>query len=544
MHLSNLNQNYLIKTKIGLSYYFSLNKNKEIFYNLYSDSNRIVRTEILVPEIILDFSVAIDGKDQIHMICITKSGSLLYYIGSDDKWNNKTLSKLDVRSNIYRNLYLLVLSNYTHIFCTKTNLLNSLVSSIEHMYWNEKNLHKVTITSYIPGKYPSPFQLDFDGMGNLHMIYKVFYRSNHQLCYSKFNIFNRKWSNPEIISIISEDHTHPNLLIDKKDNLHLIWCSIEKNNFTLRYKNKFNVTNQKSKWSNPITLSSKNANNLAPILLQEGTLIKVYSKQNDNINEFLSEDYGTTWAPTSKSKIYKATNPLLFRYATNKEAERKGYKVQYVYGEINEGIHLFGTKLINNPNEENIQVKKHIPDDIVAENKHEFSISKNNKLNKEADIVPANHDEAIATTGPIKFEDSYQTDDINKPTDTDVIILFQDIESHMTKLVKQLEKLQELRELLRDKGNIQEEVLEEASQLSSKDSLLIKLNEMENNLSILKNEKDTIENNLSLLNEKCNNLEFKILDYQSKYSQLQEEVLKYSEENLGFITRIKNFFVN
>ncbi|AOY76974.1 hypothetical protein [Clostridium formicaceticum] len=545
MHLSYQTQHCLVKTQENFSYYFYLNENKEIQYHLYNDLGTLIKTESLVTEIIIDFSATIDSKNQLHLICITKQGNMLYYMGSDSYWNHKSITKLDVKSNIYRYLFLLIRNDYTHIFCMKTNLLNPMVSSIEHLYWNEKDINKSTITTYLTGKYPSPYKVDVDSMNNLHILYKVFYRNNHQLYYSKFSAFNKKWSNAELISNLQEDHSHSYMLIDKKDNLHLIWCVIEKNNFTLKYKNKANIIHHKSRWSNPKTLSSKNANNLSPILLQEGGFLKVFSKQGNIINEIISEDYGINWTSISRTKAYKTNNPSLIRYSSNHESEKHHYKIHYVYGEIlNDTITIFGTKLMPTKSATNINIKTHISSPTTIENTSENTsspIEQNEIEEKNPSEIPQ---EPLNTPDPSKNEEDENLYDhgITKAEIVDFKVLLEHIEIHITRLVKELEKLEEVRMVLDEKNTQSSNTPSFTSYLSSKELLCNKLQQMDQHISLLNEEKAGIQEELIHLQEKFSTMEDKLNEYKDEYLILQNEAMQYMEENFSFISRIKNLF--
>lgn len=338
-------QHYLIKTKGNLAYLFYLNKDRTIAARLFSEDNQAQDEEILTPKGILDFSVTIDANDYIHLICINKDGVLLYYIQQKSQWSHRQISKLDIKSNYYKNLLILIKNKETHIFCNKTNLTNPMVTSIEHMYWDNKNINRKTISNYLPGKYPTPQLIDFDSHGNVHLVYKVLYKNNHQLYYNFFNTFNKRWSSAEMITSLQEDHSHPHMLIDNKDNLHLVWCAIQENNFIVRYKRKINVTNYKSRWSGTKTISNPNSNSLSPILIQDGTILKVMAKQTNQIVEIHSSNYGNDWSAPSTQRVHKTSNPVLVSYLTNNDYEKISVSINQCYCEIGDEIKMIGTKL-------------------------------------------------------------------------------------------------------------------------------------------------------------------------------------------------------
>ncbi|QUH20605.1 hypothetical protein [Alkaliphilus sp. B6464] len=342
-------QQYLVRTNKNLTYHFFLSNDKSLHYSIYANNNTLLENNLLVSSIV-DFSVTIDRREKIHLICVTKEGDLLYYINQNDKWNYKTISKFDIKSNIYRYLMLYVNGNYTHIIYTKTNLLTPMLSYVEHIYWNETGIDRLVVGNYIHGKYPSPLQVSIDSLKNLHLVYKVYYKNNHQLYYNRFNLSTKKWSISELITNSQEDHSHPYIFIDKNDNLHLVWCTIQQNNFILKYKKKTNVIDSRSKWSNTQILSNKNSNNHSPILIQESDILKIYCKQNNQIIEIISKDFGHSWGSVGNN-LYKVEDSRIIRYSNSPEID-ENFFIKHLYGNITDTIEIVGIDLFNSTENE------------------------------------------------------------------------------------------------------------------------------------------------------------------------------------------------
>jgi len=343
-------QQYLVKTNKNLVYHFFIDHDKSLHYSIYTDNNTIIKSDQLADSII-EFSVTIDNHEKIHLICVTNEAELLYYIHQNDKWNCKTISKLDFKSNTYRYLTLYVQGSYTHIIYNKTNLLTPMLSSIEHIYWNQSGINKSIVGNYIHGRYPSPLQVSIDSSNNLHLVYKVYYKNNHQLYYSKFNILTKKWSTGELITNLQEDHSHPYIFADTDNCIHLVWCTIEQNNIILKYKKKTNAIKGKSKWSSTQSLSNKNSNTLSPTLIQESDMLKIYCKQNNQIIEIVSTDFGNSWK--SSDNIYIIEDPKIIRYSNSlKKAEN--LFINHIYGNIIDKIEVVGFDLFNNTEDQAI----------------------------------------------------------------------------------------------------------------------------------------------------------------------------------------------
>ena len=554
-------QHYLIKNSKNISFFFYLDKHKILNYKTYGPENIFIDNQQLFPGAIHDFSVTIDAKDQIHLICITKEGNLLYFIDLQNRWEHKLLAKLDFKSNAYKHLTLLQRKDYTHVFCNKTNLLNPMITSIEHMYWNDKAFNKGTITTYLPGKYHAPFQVDIDSMNNVHLIYKVLHRNNHQLSYCKFNAFNKKWSTGEIITNLQEDNSHPFLLIDKKDNLHLTWCTIIENNFSLKYRRKSSIINQKSKWSQVAQLSNKNANYLSPLLIQEGNTIKLLSKQNGHINEIVSEDYGITWTPINKGISYKIENALLLQYRSNSANEKKYYTAPFVYGYADdELINVICTRLYSQKEKNPIDIHSETINSPVPAPKlelppEEVNVSPNVELNVTSNpiidegISPKTNESEYNDVVEATEESSNINDDMNYFNqvlrdehiiiDSNLKTMIQDVQSYVNKMVTEIEKLEASKkspsENISSSGN-------DAPKDVIHTELHQQLKELDSQLIDLEDEQLKLEFELGEFHKKIYNIEERLITYKKQFMELEEKTYQSLQSNSSIVNRVINFF--
>ena len=352
-------QQYLARLNKDLICHFFLCNDEFLYCNTYSSDNILLNSNKLLSNII-NFSVTVDRHEKIHLICITSEGELQYYINKNNNWSYKTISNFDVRSNIYRYLTLYVNDEYTHILYVKTNLLTQALSSIEHMYWDKKNANRIMVNDYVHGNYAAPFRVSVDNSKNLHIVYKIFYKDNHQLYYNKFNASTKLWTINELITDLREDHSHPYILIDNRQNLHLVWCTIEKNNFTLKYKKKHDITCIKPEWSDVQTLSDRDSNYFSPILIQESDILKIYCRQNDNIIEITSDDFGDSWTNPIDSEPYIIEDPEIIQYSGNPNMDDE-YLAKHVYGNIKDKIRIIGINIFTD-SEENVHPQKSASD--------------------------------------------------------------------------------------------------------------------------------------------------------------------------------------
>ncbi len=560
-------QSCLIKNAKNISYFFYLDKHKLVNYKTFSSENTLISNEEAYPQPVIDFSATIDNKDQLHLICITKEGSLLYLVNILGKWEHKQLAKLDFKSNTYKHLTLLHRRDYTHVFCNKTNLLNPMITSIEHLYWNDKTFNKGTIITYMPGKFLAPFQVDIDSISNVHLIYKVLHRSNHQLSYCKFNVFNKKWSTGEIVTNSQEDNNHPFLLIDRKDNMHVAWCTIVDNNFILKYRRKSNITNQKAKWSPIAQLSNKNANYLSPVLLQEGNTVKLLSRQNDIVNEIVSEDFGISWTPINKIKGYSMENAELLRYSSNATNERGYYISPYAYGIVEDSIDLLGSRLYYQPPKNPMEAYNETvvppaaaprleePVKPLASEEHQqepamplISEERTPATEEAPPDDPKNTASEIAT----KLEEELEEEAIDEPVkhlnknieehmviDANLKSMIQEVQSYVNKMMTEIEKLEADQ---RSMENILPVISSETSTEIASEELHTQLRELNSNLVKLEDEQLKLECQLGEFHKKIYGIEDRLIAYKKQFMELEEKSYQSLHSSSSIVNRVISFF--
>lgn len=541
-------QNYLLKTRANLAYLFYMNKDRTISAKLFSEDNQVMDEEIITPKGMLDFSVTIDLNDYIHLICIDQDGALLYYIRQKNQWSHRQISKLDIKSNHYKNLLILIKNKETHVFCNKTNLTNPMVASIEHMYWNDKNINKKTVSNYLPGKYPSPLQIDFDSQGNVHLIYKVLYKNNHQLYYNFFNAFNKKWSSPEMVTSLQEDHSHPHILIDNKDNLHLVWCTIEENNFTVKYKRKLNVVNYKSKWGTTKTLSDPNSNSLSPVLIQDGSTLMVLTRQTNQIVEIYSGDFGTHWSPSTNHRYHKIDNPIMVKYITNNDFEKISVAISQCYCEITDQIKIIGTKLFKSIDP--IEPPQSLPASSDLQNEVDSGGSSDTNSNLTVEVTDDQAETEVNIINTPLTESSLEAEPAEPPleepksasqieVDASLKDLVQGVQQYINQMMLEVEKLEAKKIHIPAIHSEEKDIETDTNKIEGFYSELADLNQ---ELLEIESQQLLLQKELNNYQKRIYEIEDRMVFFKKHIMEIESRLTHLNDLSPGFMSRIKNLF--
>ncbi|MBW4828870.1 MAG: hypothetical protein KZY61_14050 [Clostridiaceae bacterium] len=336
----NIKESELIKNSIGESFNFYIDKKNNLVFNKFNNKNTLSISLSEIDSNVLSFSVIIDENDIIHLIYLIKNGDLIYCTYVEENWIKKLVFKLDTKSNIYKNLTLLISNNSINIFYAYTNLVNVNLWNIEQITKNNTRWEKKAVTSIFSKKVFSPFYIDYDSLGNIHLVLKANEHNSTHIYYIFYNVFIKKWSqSTEKISFIDTYNIFPYLFIDSKNNIHILWSSLENKDYTLKYKRLSHIGKNKYKW-NTIDLPHINNITYTPVMIETNETLKIIYLKNNEIGYLNSINYGESWRFTNKTKL--SDLPIWFiKYSSNIQKKYSNNKIHYIYGIIDENISLF-----------------------------------------------------------------------------------------------------------------------------------------------------------------------------------------------------------
>ncbi len=445
-------QSYLIKNSKEQFFNFYIKENEGLTYDVFDKHGKYINTMSLFSSKIIDFSTDIDKNDKIHVLLLTHDGQLLYYIYNNTNWTNSLLSKFNVKSNKYKYLTLKIINDQIHIFYSYCNLINSKVWSLKHIIGSKKKWEKRNIISITPGKYMSPFYIDFDKFYNIHLIYKNTLDKTQQIFYTSYNSFLNKWrQSPVKITDSNVDCLHPHMFIDTKNNIHLIWCIINNNNFTMQYKKLPSLENKKFKWLN-INIPINQSNISHPIVFEQNGMLKIVYKQNNTLKTLSSKDYGYSWEINQNTESIQIDSLNLIKYCTNYSFEKMKNKVNYIYGDIKSSVNLYYLDMTKN--------------DTINNNINSIRNTKQNKV-----ISSFNNNSPKLKNISTQNEDtSNNKSTINKSTKNEIknILTDEDINKFINEITNKLEEIISNQNNLNIiKQNFEEIIKEKSAQLEN-----------------------------------------------------------------------------
>lgn len=223
------------------------------------------------------------------------------------------------------------------------------------------------------------------------------------------------------------------------------------------------------------------------------------SRQNHCISEMVSQNYGSDWMSISGNKLYEAKEPILIRYCSNLQQEKSIYCVHHAYGEITDHIILFGTKLYKLKEENNLNLKQVSTEAVSYENLSSTNHMKNSKESHQSDISNINN--TTVDNDDLRYISFNQ--------------LLHNLEDRIPLLVRELEKLGEVKDLLENKST------------------------NENTYNIKKTQ-DTLNKDFDLLENRLDLLEENIIKLKEDLSSLQHQIEEMSSSG-NLLSYIKKF---
>ncbi|HZK53613.1 MAG TPA: hypothetical protein VFC84_05420 [Desulfosporosinus sp.] len=172
--------------------------------------------------LLLTQAIMTDSKT-VHLVVLKTNGELCYTLISGPGIPQTTLiSRLDVRSTIYRQLVLLPQGNTIHIFYAYAHQTTPQLWRIEHRFWDHSSWQNVHLAELVHA--PEPFyQVNLDREGNIHLLTITTQGQDSLFFTNRFNVAFHIWSSPRETFKISGEVVDMDALMTSANVHHLFW---------------------------------------------------------------------------------------------------------------------------------------------------------------------------------------------------------------------------------------------------------------------------------------------------------------------------------
>lgn len=329
-----MKKNYSIRESVFIK--DSLNNSFMLFRdnneNLLFDKINIDNSSMIIDKDIMDFSATIDENNRLHLLYLNKSGELIYCTYSENAWHKNLIGRLDIQSNMYKYLTLLIHKNTINIFYATANIINLNLWTIEHIVKNIDNWQKHVVTNIFSDKTLDPFYIDQDEFGNIYLVYSGKESVHYNVYYLFFNTFNKKWApNPTKISSSFVDNILPYIFVDTQNNVHILWYCSNNGEYLLKYKRFSSIGEDKFHWRE-IKLPKITGSNSHALMLEKYNRLNILYAERNEIYNLVSNDHGNSWILEDKTSI--VNHPLYLVQYYNLSLNRLRHKINHYYGSI------------------------------------------------------------------------------------------------------------------------------------------------------------------------------------------------------------------
>ncbi|AFS78338.1 hypothetical protein Curi_c13270 [Gottschalkia acidurici 9a] len=262
-------------------------------------------------------------------------GELIYFKNINKKWSENVISNLDLQSNKYKYLNLILYDDKISILCSYSNLVNPIVWNIQYISIRP-SFEKRNVTSIIAGKNFSPFNFSIDKFGSIHLLYRSLNNNSSDIYYMSFNPFINVYRKPPMkISSSSEDNLHPYIFIDSKDQVHTLWTKVTSNNFNIECKS---ILSNKNKFQ-ILNIPNSTNNIVFPVMFEENGILKIVYSYSNSIGLISSNDHGTSWYIDRVIEDISRSNLYLSKYSSNYYKDNIN-NIRYCYAYIDNKFSL------------------------------------------------------------------------------------------------------------------------------------------------------------------------------------------------------------
>ncbi|NLY43698.1 MAG: hypothetical protein GX066_06980 [Clostridiaceae bacterium] len=287
------NQYYVMQSAKNQQWHFFYHPNSGICYKKKSGSGWS-DYEILFKAGLGDFDVLVDPKDNIHLVCQDKPGSIIYLMYNGQQWHK----------------YILLQSKSSHTYPKyfKILFINGWINLLYIIRYKEKNMlvHQVldnnnvepSVLDYVETS-ACPFSASIDEQNNIHVYYKRS-ESPDKPGYRIYVWSKKSWSEYIPLDLGTGDASIPHVIIDYAGNIHMVYLSKLEKTYNIMYKRR-PVNNFKSApWDKEICVQSDVFEDSFPIIMTTDKRLWILWKFDLRVLSIFSDDGGLTWSNPSQ----------------------------------------------------------------------------------------------------------------------------------------------------------------------------------------------------------------------------------------------------
>jgi hypothetical protein len=192
-------------------------------YKVFGDGKFTSEAICIANKVSGGFAADMDEQGNMHVLCQSLAGELMYWHYNGQQWDKQILTKYDPARFIIRHPVLKLSGSNIHVIFAVGNAYKTTDWRMYHYLWHQTQWKTLKIGSLKTGSSINLFQIDWDTEGNLHLIYRdKDEKSLYRVFYAFFDCSFQTWSLPKPLTPDDKGSGYPALLVDGH-TMHLAW---------------------------------------------------------------------------------------------------------------------------------------------------------------------------------------------------------------------------------------------------------------------------------------------------------------------------------
>ncbi|SES72929.1 hypothetical protein SAMN05660297_00418 [Natronincola peptidivorans] len=329
---------FIVITSKNQIYNFYLNEKQQLEYITTDESRRWAEKSIVSQEKVNSFSIEIDPMDKIHILTYTKKGALYYHFLSNDQWMHEIIKDYSPDNFI---VYYPVIKRFDqdiHFFYYLQSKKKKNICDLVHLIQDGDKFKEILSINATYDKYMNPFHI-FDGKENLYLLYTSIEENYSQLFLNTYDKINSKWEKSIQITHSPIDKVYLYGLFINDADFHISWSEHDEKGLIVKYmcshKNKLKET------TTVLSLSEK-LNCSFPILINYKNILWCVWTQMNKLYSCYSIDEGESWSMPTLRHESQGIGFKLYGYRSNTDSIENSIHCNYLFGSLYPKIQFLG----------------------------------------------------------------------------------------------------------------------------------------------------------------------------------------------------------
>lgn len=189
---------YLMRFANGKLWSFFSDNQGNINFKSMSQDNGSEGQSIVISDVKKEFGITMDESENLHLVCSSYNGEIIYMNFRDNKWSRHVLSKWDANKHSIRYPSTLVLDYKVHIIFAMANTPAQKNWSLYHYYLYDEGWGHEKITEFSIDGELGPFYTDVYNK-DIHLTYGGILNEQVHTYHAKYQDGLEQWLKP---------HTH------------------------------------------------------------------------------------------------------------------------------------------------------------------------------------------------------------------------------------------------------------------------------------------------------------------------------------------------